>query len=319
MERTKCKRLFLFLNRYILTIFESDIHFMTLESVKKSRKAIYTYLLITAALSAVVYLLTLNAGNTGRIGNRIYGYGIMWCPALATYITCKLLKIKFSGLGWQWGKPKYMIWCYFIPVIYALVSYLIIWIFGWGGFYNKAFITQAAHELGWSKLPQSVFIVLFFIVEGVIGMFGSMATALGEEIGWRGFLVPELNNVTSYAKTSLISGTVWAVWHYPVLIWGNYNEGTSPIYGLVCFTVMVISISFVFTWFRLKSNSLWTGVMLHASHNLFIQGFFTPITTNTGRTPYFIDEFGIVIPAISVLLAIYFWTRRREVERPVAV
>jgi membrane protease YdiL (CAAX protease family) len=146
-----------------------------------------------------------------------------------------------------------------------------------------------------------------------------MSTALGEEIGWRGFLVPELSNVTSYTKTSLLSGAIWAIWHYPLLIFGNYNEGTPPLYGMTCFTVMVISISFVFTWFRLKSNSLWTGVMLHASHNLFIQGFFTPITTNNGQTPYFIDEFGIVIPAVSVLLAIYFWTRRHEVEKSVAV
>ena len=290
---------------------------ITTHTTNQSRKAIGIYLLITCLLSAVVYLLTLHAGNTGRIGGRIYGYGIMWCPALATYLTCKILKIKFSGLAWQWGKPKYQIWCYFIPLLYALVSYLIIWFTGWGGFYNKAFISQAANELGWSKLPAGVFIVLFFVVEGVIGMFGSISTALGEEIGWRGFLVPELSNITSYTKTSLISGAIWAVWHYPILIFGNYNNGTPPWYGLICFTVMVISMSFVFTWFRLKSNSLWTGVMLHASHNLFIQGFFTPITTNTGKTPYFIDEFGCVLAVVTAILAIYFWTRRKELTQTV--
>jgi membrane protease YdiL (CAAX protease family) len=282
------------------------------ESKTKSRKAIAIFLLITFALSAVVYVLTLHAGNTGRLGNRIYGYGIMWCPALAAFLTCKILGRKISGLAWQWGNPKWQWWCYFIPMLYSLLAYLIIWLTGWGGFYNKAFITEAAHELGWSGLPAGVFIVLFFITTGVIGMAASMSTALGEEIGWRGFLVPELSKVTNYTKTSLITGIIWAVWHYPILIFGNYNNGTPAWYGLTCFTVLVVSVSFIFTWFRLKSNSLWTGVMLHASHNLFIQEFFTPITNDTVHTKYFIDEFGAVLPVICMLLAFYFWTRRKE-------
>ncbi|MEJ0055766.1 MAG: CPBP family intramembrane glutamic endopeptidase [Bacteroidota bacterium] len=116
-----------------------------------------------------------------------------------------------------------------------LTGYLIIWLAGWGGFYNTEFITSAAQSLGWSALPPAVFIVLFFIVNGVIGLFASMSTALGEEIGWRGFLVPNLFNVTGYTYTSLITGVVWAVWHYPLLIFGVYNNGASPLYGLTCF------------------------------------------------------------------------------------
>jgi uncharacterized protein len=281
-------------------------------TISQSRRAILIYLLITLVLSSVVWVLTLHAGSTGRLGGRIYGYGIMWCPALAAYLTCKILKRNIAGLAWQWGNPKYHLWCYLIPMLYALAAYLIIWLTGWGGFYNKTFVTQAAQELGWTKLPAGIFIVLFFITEGVIGLFGSMSTALGEEIGWRGFLVPELSKISGYTQTSLISGIIWAVWHYPLLIFGDYNNGTPAWYGLTCFTVMVISISFVFTWFRLKSNSLWTGVMLHASHNLFIQVFFTPITTDTGRTKWFIDEFGAIVPAVTVILAIYFWSRRGE-------
>jgi len=65
-------------------------------------------------------------------------------------------------------------------------------------------------------------------------------------------------------------------------------------------------VSFVFTWFRLKSNSLWTGVMLHASHNLFIQAVFNPITIEYKNTKYFTGEFGIALPLISFILAIYF-------------
>lgn len=102
--------------------------------------------------------------------------------------------------------------------------------------------------------------------------------ALGEEIGWRGFLVPELSKTVSFTGTALISGVVWALWHYPILIFADYNAGTATWYALTCFTVMVVAISFVFAWLRLKSGSLWTGALLHASHNLYVQNIFTPLT-----------------------------------------
>jgi membrane protease YdiL (CAAX protease family) len=282
-------------------------------SKSQSKKAIGIFLILTLAFSTVVWILTVHSGE-GRIGGRIYGYGIMWCPALATWLTCKILNYKISDLAWQWGKAKYLVWAYIIPLAYSLIAYLIIWLTGWGGFYNKTFVTEAAKSLGWSNLSPGVFIALFFVVNGVIGMFGSMATALGEEIGWRGFLVPHLNKVTGYTYTSLISGIIWALWHYPLIIWGHYNGGTPIWYGLTCFTVAVVSEGFIYTWFRLKSGSLWTGVILHASHNLFVQSFFTPLTiVNNSRTNYFIDEFGAVLAVVTLFGAIYFWTRRKEV------
>jgi membrane protease YdiL (CAAX protease family) len=77
---------------------------------------------------------------------------------------------------------------------------------------------------------------------------------------------------------------------------------------------MVIALGFVFAWMRLKSGSLWTGVLLHASHNLFIQAFFDPITADTGRTKYITGEFGAALAVTVIVLAAYFWTRRGEVS-----
>ena len=238
----------------------------------------------------------------------------MWCPALATLITCLVLKRKITNLSWQWGNPKYQWWSYLTPLLYSTLAYLLVWLCSFGGFYNQTFVHGTARELGWSNLPDYVFIILFFLINGVIGMFGSLSTALGEEIGWRGFLVPELLEITTYTRTSLISGLVWAIWHYPLLIWGNYNNGTPAWYALTCFTILVVSMNFVFTWFRIKSGSLWTGAMLHASHNLFIQSFFTPLTTGTGNSKWFIDEFGAALPIVTIGFAFYFWMRRKELN-----
>jgi len=156
--------------------------------------------------------------------------------------------------------------------------------------------------------------VLYVLLVGSYGLIGSMGRALGEETGWRGFFVPELSKTFSFTATALISGIVWASWHYPGLIWGDYNNGTPAWYGLTCFTVMVAAIAVVFAWLRLKSGSLWTGAILHASHNLYVQAIFTPLTADRGKTAWFIDEFGAVLPLVTVAVAVYFWTRRREVE-----
>jgi membrane protease YdiL (CAAX protease family) len=281
----------------------------------RNSQAIFTYLLITFGLSSIFYFLIINSGKLGS-GYGMYVVGIMWCPGISAIITSILLKRKISLLGWRWGDTRLQVWSLLVPLLYAFISYLIVWIVGWGKFYNEDFVKRVSESFGFDKLPQGMVIVLYFILMGFFGMARSLSSALGEEIGWRGFLAPALYENLGFTKTSLITGVIWSVWHYPILIFADYNSGTPTWYGLTCFTVMVISISFVFTWFRIKSNSLWTGAILHASHNLFIQSIFTPLTGDTGNTKYFIDEFGAVLPVVCLCFAIYFWTRRRELSEP---
>ncbi len=52
----------------------------------------------------------------------------------------------------------------------------------------------------------------------------------------------------------------------------------------------------------------------HASHNLYLQGIFTPLTRKSGNTAWFFDEFGIVLPIVTIVFAIFFWTRRGELQ-----
>ncbi|GAA3938279.1 CPBP family intramembrane metalloprotease [Chitinophaga oryziterrae] len=283
------------------------------QPVNQTRKAIFLFLFFTFAISSIFYAEIIHTGKVGS-AKGLFVTGLMWSPALSAFITSLLLKRKISDLAWKWGNPTYQLWSYLTPLLYTTLAYLIIWLTGWGGFYNKEFVKQIAESFGAEHLPGPVVILLYFILYSFFGMVRSMATATGEEIGWRGFLVPELYKITGYTQTSLITGFIWALWHVPILLFADYNSGTPAWYGLSCFAVMVISSSFIFTWFRLKSGSLWTGVLLHASHNLFIQTFFTPLTVDTGKTKYFYDEFGVVLPVITSLLAIYFWSRRGELK-----
>ena len=276
-----------------------------------SRKQVGTYLLLVFAISSIFYFLIIKSGHLGAAGGS-YVFGIMWSPALAAVLTKKIHGQNLSTLGWKWGNPRYQLWSYLIPLIYAAVAYISVWTFHLGGFYNHDFIARVGASFGLGPLPNWFAMALYFVFCSTTGVIRSCASALGEEIGWRGLLVPQLARTFSYTTTALASGCVWALWHFPLLIFADYNSGTPTWYALSCFAVMVISISFVFAWMRLKSGSLWTAALLHGSHNLFIQQFFDPITSDTGRTKYVIGEFGYALAIVSVLFAIYFWTRRHE-------
>lgn len=269
-------------------------------------------LLFVFAFSSLFYFLILRAH---RLGGGAGGYvlGLMWCPALAGMLTLKLNGRNLSELGWKWPSAKYAAMSWFIPLLYASIAYTIVWVSGLGGFPNHEFMAKLVDPIGLHASP-AVSTIVYVLLTGTFGMVRNLSSALGEEIGWRGFLVPQLSKTFTFTSTALISGIIWSCWHYPILIWGDYNAGTPTWYGLTCFTVMVIAMSFVFAWMRLRSGSLWTGAILHASHNLYIQSIFTPLTRNTGNTAWFIDEFGAVLPVVAVAFAIYFWSRRRELR-----
>jgi membrane protease YdiL (CAAX protease family) len=118
-----------------------------------------------------------------------------------------------------------------------------------------------------------------------------------------------------FTQGSLLVGVIWAAWHTPILLFADYNTGTPWWFSIPCFVVLTIGISVIMSWLRLASSSVWPCAILHASHNAFIQGFFTPLTKPEGSvTAYVIDEFGVAMPLIVVLFAIGFWLRRARVS-----
>jgi uncharacterized protein len=271
------------------------------------------YLFLTIAISAVFWYGMIHTGRLGA-GHGLYVIGLMWSPGVAGLITRYVYEGSVRNQGWTWGRTRYQVLSYLIPIGYALAVYVPVWMTGLGGFYNVSFVGAQAADLGWSGLPRALQLAMYVAFVGIVGMARSCASALGEEIGWRGFLVPQLAKVTSFTKLSVLSGLVWAVWHYPILLFADYNSGTPAWYGLTCFTVMVVGISFVFAWMRLKSGSLWTGMLLHASHNLWIQGIFDPLTVDTGKTRFVIGEFGIGLAVAAIVVAFLTWRRRGEVS-----
>jgi uncharacterized protein len=90
---------------------------------------------------------------------------------------------------------------------------------------------------------------------------------VGEEVGWRGFLLPYLLQRYSPLTSSVIVGLVWALWHLPNFLLPSYPHHGLPF---VAFVVMTLAFSVLFTWFYVKTaRSLLIAIVFHAALNLF--------------------------------------------------
>lgn len=111
-----------------------------------------------------------------------------------------------------------------------------------------------------AHLDKAFLLPLLFLVILVLG------GPLGEELGWRGFLLPELLKSRGPLAASLWVAAAWFLWHVP-LFWleGAAQKGAS----MALFGVSVAAFSVLFTWVYLAtSRSLLAALLLHTMVNL---------------------------------------------------
>lgn len=251
-----------------------------------------TFLLLTLGLSTGFYIFFAHAKTLNVAGGLFVGM-LMWCPGVSALATRLIFQRNVRGEGWAWAPSRYELAGYLLPIAYAVCAYAAVWIFDFGRV-----------DLGRFKTNPLMFLTA--------GLALNLAFALGEELGWRGFLVPKLAERFSFATTAFVSGIIWATWHMPLIIFADYNGGTPTLYSIACFAIMVVGISFPFAWLRLRSGSVWPVAILHASHNLFIQGFFDQVTVDTGITKYLLSEFGAVLALAAAITGWLFWRIDRK-------
>jgi membrane protease YdiL (CAAX protease family) len=253
------------------------------------------FLGITFGLSAVWYLLIIAAGGMARAPG--YVMALMWSPAVGALVTQITFHHTWRGLGLRWPMHRWAVLGYVLPLAYATVAYGIVWLAGLGGLD----LTRGPHN------------ALKFVV---LGTLVSLASATGEELGWRGYLVPALARTMSLTRVALVSGLIWAAWHVPLIAFADYNPGTSTWYAVLCFTIGVVALSLPLAWLRLRSASVWPAALLHASHNLYVQGFFDRVTVDTGITRWLTGEFGAALALTISVTAWLFWRMRAAVVAP---
>ncbi|WKK67083.1 CPBP family intramembrane glutamic endopeptidase [Lutimonas zeaxanthinifaciens] len=275
----------------------------TLSDNRETWNTIFVFLAIVTVLSSLFHYAIVNL-----YPSRIYIGGLMWCPAIAAIITLKLKKRPISSLPWNWGNWKYIRRSYFIPALYGLITYILIWILGFGSLADKEVITDWGKELGLigiGTLNPAWIVIIAIILSGTVEVIRSSATTLGEEIGWRGFFIFELRKVLSFTGVSFFSGIIWATWHWPVIVY----YGENVILELGTFYVVIIAMSFMMTYYTFKSKSLWPAVIFHAVSNVYIQKILPELTVKNEGTEHWLGEYGIMFAIVTCVFGIYFWRK----------
>ena len=265
----------------------------------ESRAPLTVFLGLTFGLSSVFWWLIVAAGSL-RAEGALYLIALMWCPGVSAIATRLLFRRGGTRGGPLADVAQWVGVAYVLPLGYAAAGYGAVWIAGLGA-------------VDVSRFQGSL---LGFLV---VGFLQSLLTAIGEELGWRGFLVPALAQRMSFGPTALVSGGIWAAWHMPIIVLADYNAGTPAWFAVLCFTVGITSLSMAFAWLTLRSGSFWPAAILHASHNLFVQGFFDVVTVDTGWTRWLTGEFGASLAAALALTGWLFWRQRQRVESRCAV
>lgn len=93
-----------------------------------------------------------------------------------------------------------------------------------------------------------------------------------EELGWRGFLQPALEEKMGFTLATMLQGFIWALWHFP--LWYVYNANQSS-YNFLSFMMYCIAFSFSLALLYKLSNCVWTVIILHAWGNVVLGGMFT--------------------------------------------
>ncbi len=253
------------------------------------KKEVAVFLFLTFFFSSFFYYFIATIEDNGW-----YAFALMWCPGVASIIASLMFRKNLKNFGWGLGNIWLLVVSYFFPLAELFFVYGVVWYFGFGGFagFEENFMTKLAF------IPM--------VLMALEGTYFAGRSALGEEIGWRGYLVPRLLEQYSPNTVSLFVGGVWSVWHFPIMVTGDYGSETPLLYQLACFTLMIVGVNFVYTWFRIKSGSLWTGVLLHTTGNLFIFHVFEDLTINTGNTAYFSGETGAIFALWGGLLIYSF-------------
>ncbi|HSO11482.1 MAG TPA: CPBP family intramembrane glutamic endopeptidase [Anaerolineales bacterium] len=126
----------------------------------------------------------------------------------------------------------------------------------------------------------------------------SDAITNGEEMGWRGYVLPRLQVQFNALASSLILGVIWAIWHLPKFLPDNTSS-----FGL--FMIRTIIVTVMYTWiYNGTKGSLLLVTLFHAAANA--GGVFLPVanTVSGENSGALIIE--IVLQAIAVMVIIHF-------------
>ncbi|MGD0144099.1 MAG: type II CAAX endopeptidase family protein [Rhizomicrobium sp.] len=243
------------------------------------------------------------------LGRHVGGFGyitfLMWSPALAAAFTVKVTGGNLGELGWRGSRWKWIFAGWAVTLVGLCIANGAVFVAAFVQFPTAAGLADTAKLTGLSGAPSTQLLFVYGVIIATAGMLRLAAPALGEELGWRGFLAPALCSRFGFAAGSLLSGFIWAAWHFPLMV------GKVPLIALFDFTITITGMGVAYSWFRLKSNSVWPTTVMHGLHNA-LGAMFLKLAATGPAADTWLDETGYALPVMGVVLAIIFLTLGSE-------
>ena len=223
----------------------------------------------------------------------IIAFLYMPAPAIAAYITQRILHneslldfgFTIKGISWIWALlyAPLLYLLFFLGslfTIYILGNHFHVLQFGHLDFSNEHFfdfLSQTLQKQGnegmfpmdeLRKIPLPF--APFFLIGGIImayivGCTINLPFMLGEELGWRGLMQKETQH-WGFWKSNLFIGSIWGLWHGPIIMMGH-NFPNHPIAGIGMMVLSCISLSFVQSYIRFKTKTVFGPASFHGMIN----------------------------------------------------
>jgi membrane protease YdiL (CAAX protease family) len=171
-----------------------------------------------------------------------------------------------------------------VPFLVLGFGYSVVWLTGIASFTVPADASQ---------LPLNL--VLLMVLD--------VPLAFGEEVGWRGYLLPQLSAL-GRGWALFLSGLLHGIWHLPILLLTPYYHNAGNPLIVVPLFLAILTLSGVFYgYLRLTTDSVWPAVLAHGAGNAF-RGMFTTLTVIASPVTleYLAGETG-VLPLIGTAVA----------------
>ena len=282
-------------------------------------KGVFSFLAITFGLTYLVEGLLIGAGF--RVSDRpaIFGQlvvaGVMWAPALATVLTIKFVTREgFAITNMRLGSWRpYMTTALVIPATFALI-YGLTWLWGLGhpDWHLTHFQSQMA-SLGADMAqmpPASQLLPLMLLATLVFTPFINGLFGFGEELGWRGYLLPKLMPLGK-VKAYLLVGLAWGLWHAPLILVG-FNYPGYPILGVIWMIGLMTTLGVYISEMTLRHRSSILAGWMHGVFNS--QGYGIWRLLFPEASPLWGGMTGLL--AMLVWLGLGIYEMRKGKERP---
>ena len=254
-----------------------------MRKVEYNKAQVIKYLIWTFALA---YAIQAGVGMLYNNGNTMLGQlvmaGMMYVPMLGVLLAGGRLK----DMGWKPGvkkniKPILLAW--FGPMLLTVVGAALYFLVFPGHFdlSGSALAAsggeEALQQLEAQGLTYPVYIVISAVSCVTYAPLINMIAALGEEVGWRGFLYPQLKARFGRRTGWLLGGVIWGAWHWPLIWLIGYEYGAAagnskgyfgfPVVGMLVFCVFTVALGLLHDRLYEKSGSIWVPAIFHGAFN----------------------------------------------------